>query len=184
MSVCAEWYYGGLPLWLRDNSSIALRYYDDLWLQPVEEFIRYVTKYVEPYLPRHGGPIVLAQIEVSATLAAQRASRPARLSLTPVSPSAQNEYGNAGDDPKRAAYINWCGNLTESLAIGIPWVMCQQPDAPSPTVYACNGFYCDWYVEHQQNTRKMPAAWTENWPGWYGKHSTLTALVSAPRRQG
>ena len=74
-AVCAEWYFGGLPLWLRDNSSIELRYYDPLWLEPVGRFITYVTKYVEPYLARNGGPIILAQIE--------------------------NEYGSGGNDPLR-----------------------------------------------------------------------------------
>lgn len=138
--VCAEWQYGGLPIWLHDDPAIQFRYYDPLWLTPVEKFIRYVTRLVEPYLARNGGPIILAQIE--------------------------NEYGGAGSDPKRIQYVDWCGNLTVALDIDIPWVMCQQPDAPPPTIYACNGFTCDDYVANQQTVRRQPAMWTENWSGW------------------
>jgi len=38
-------------------------------------------------------------------------------------------YGDAGK-----AYIDWCANMAESLQIGVPWVMCQQSDAPQPMV--------------------------------------------------
>jgi beta-galactosidase len=82
----------------------------------------------------------------------------------------ENEYGNGGSDPKRVDYIQWCGNLTVELDIDVPWIMCQQPDAPKPTIYACNGFYCDWYVAAQQTGRQQPAMWTENWPGWFQDH--------------
>ncbi|XLS44568.1 hypothetical protein HN51_001433 [Arachis hypogaea] len=44
----------------------------------------------------------------------------------------ENEYGNVmvdyGDAEK--PYINWCANMAESLHIGVPWIMCQQPDTP------------------------------------------------------
>lgn len=40
------------------------------------------------------------------------------------------QYGGAGK-----AYINWCANMADSLNIGVPWVMCQQNDAPKPMVY-------------------------------------------------
>ncbi|PNX58039.1 beta-galactosidase 7-like protein, partial [Trifolium pratense] len=51
----------------------------------------------------------------------------------------ENEYGNVeygnvmfvyGDDGK--AYIDWCAKMAESFNIGVPWIMCQQPDAPQP----------------------------------------------------
>lgn len=38
-------------------------------------------------------------------------------------------YGDAGK-----AYIDWCANMAESLQIGVPWVMCQQSDAPQSMV--------------------------------------------------
>lgn len=38
-------------------------------------------------------------------------------------------YGDAGKE-----YIKWCANLAESLGVGVPWIMCQQSDAPQPMV--------------------------------------------------
>jgi hypothetical protein len=57
-----------------------------------------------------GGPIILAQIE--------------------------NEYGNVewefGDGGRR--YVQWAANMALGLNAGVPWVMCQQNDAPSNIV--------------------------------------------------
>lgn len=64
----------------------------------------------EKLFASQGGPIILAQIE--------------------------NEYGNVqtsyGDAGK--AYVDWCANFARSLDIGVPWIMCQQPDAPQSMV--------------------------------------------------
>ncbi|KAL4018529.1 hypothetical protein IC575_022127 [Cucumis melo] len=67
----------------------------------------YVCKQANLFVSQ-GGPIILAQIE--------------------------NEYGNVmtlayGDAGKE--YINWCAHMAESLNIGVPWIMCQQSDAPT-----------------------------------------------------
>ena len=40
--------------------------------------------------------------------------------------------GSYGDNGKQ--YIQWCAQLAQSYQIGIPWVMCQQSDAPDPMV--------------------------------------------------
>ncbi|RYR63753.1 hypothetical protein Ahy_A04g021513 [Arachis hypogaea] len=78
----------------------------------------------------------------------------------------ENEYGNImssyGDDGKQ--YVDWCSNLAQSYQIGIPWVMCQQDDAPDPMLNSCNGFYCDQFYPNSKNKPKM---WTENWTGWF-----------------
>jgi len=48
----------------------------------------------------------------------------------------ENEYGNVmgpyGESGK--AYIKWCANMAQSLDVGVPWIMCQQNDAPQPMV--------------------------------------------------
>lgn len=48
----------------------------------------------------------------------------------------ENEYGNVigsyGEAGK--AYIQWCANMAQSLDVGVPWIMCQQDDAPQPMV--------------------------------------------------
>ncbi|KAH9660873.1 Beta-galactosidase 8 [Citrus sinensis] len=87
-----------------------------------------------------GGPIILSQIE--------------------------NEYGNI-DSAYGAAgksYIKWAAGMALSLDTGVPWVMCQQSDAPDPIINTCNGFYCDQFTPNSNNKPKM---WTENWSGWF-----------------
>lgn len=41
-----------------------------------------------------------------------------------------SSYGQAGKE-----YINWCANMAVSQNVGVPWIMCQQSDAPQPMVY-------------------------------------------------
>ncbi|GMH19430.1 hypothetical protein Nepgr_021271 [Nepenthes gracilis] len=61
-----------------------------------------------------GGPIILSQIE--------------------------NEYGNIDSTYGVAAkpYIKWAANMALSLDTVVPWVMCQQSDAPDPIVLFIN----------------------------------------------
>ncbi|KAF3517236.1 hypothetical protein DY000_02061242 [Brassica cretica] len=68
-------------------------------------------------------------------------------------------YGESGKE-----YIKWCANMAQSLDVGVPWIMCQQNDAPQPMLNTCNGFYCDNFVPNNPNTPKML---TENWTGWF-----------------
>ncbi|PKA53215.1 Beta-galactosidase 7 [Apostasia shenzhenica] len=78
----------------------------------------------------------------------------------------ENEYGNVkdpyGDAGKR--YIQWCAQMADSLHIGVPWIMCQQDDAPQPMINTCNGFYCHSFRPNNPNSPKM---FTENWTGWF-----------------
>ena len=139
--VCAEWTYGGLPLWLRNG--MAFRTNDTQWEHEMETFVRYTLKYVEPWLARNGGPIILAQIE--------------------------NEYDNMeGSNAGNKAYVEWCGALTQKLSIDIPWIMCSSHDAPAFIINTCNGFYCDsWIDQHETNFPNQPSLWTEDWSGWF-----------------
>lgn len=54
----------------------------------------------------------------------------------------ENEYGNNGIEssygPRAKPYINWAAAMATSLDTGVPWVMCQQPDAPASVVsFSC-----------------------------------------------
>lgn len=46
-----------------------------------------------------------------------------------------SEYGENGKQ-----YVQWCAQLAESYKIGVPWVMCQQSDAPDPIVMKIKKF--------------------------------------------
>lgn len=56
--------------------------------------------------------------------------------LYSISLQIENEYGNyeysygSGAKP----YALWAAKMAVAQNIGIPWIMCQQPDAPDPVV--------------------------------------------------
>ncbi|KAL3532723.1 hypothetical protein ACH5RR_006244 [Cinchona calisaya] len=140
--VCAEWNYGGFPVWLHNMPGIKLRTADDVFMDEMQNFTSVIVDMVkqEKLFASQGGPIILAQIE--------------------------NEYGNVMSSYGAAgkAYIDWCANMAQSLDIGVPWIMCQQSDAPQPIINTCNGWYCH---DFQPNNENSPKMWTENWTGWF-----------------
>ena len=138
--VCAEWNYGGLPVWLNSIPGMSLRSDTPVWENEMERFVTDITKIMEKYLARNGGPIILAQIE--------------------------NEYHWS----QYMDYINWCGELTAKLDLGIPWVMCNGLSANN-TINTCNRNDCQRYAQnHVRKFPSQPLAWTEN-EGWFQQWS-------------
>ncbi|PNX89920.1 beta-galactosidase 7-like protein, partial [Trifolium pratense] len=142
--VCAEWNYGGFPMWLHNLPGIQLRTDNAVFKEEMKIFTtKIVTMCKEAGLfAPQGGPIILAQIE--------------------------NEYGDVISSYGEAgnAYINWCAQMAVSQNVGIPWIMCKQSNAPSPIINTCNGYYCD---DFKPNNPKSPKMFTENWIGWFQK---------------
>ncbi|PON71842.1 Glycoside hydrolase [Parasponia andersonii] len=140
--VCAEWNYGGFPLWLHFIPGIMLRTDNEPFKAEMKRFTAKIVDLMkeEKLYASQGGPIILSQIE--------------------------NEYGNidAAYGSAAKSYINWSATMALSLDTGVPWVMCQQSDAPDPIINTCNGFYCDQFTPNSNNKPKM---WTENWTGWF-----------------
>ncbi|XP_059429427.1 beta-galactosidase 8-like [Corylus avellana] len=140
--VCAEWNYGGFPLWLHFIPGIQLRTDNEPFKAEMKRFTAKIVDMMkqEKLYASQGGPIILSQIE--------------------------NEYGNIDSayGPAAKSYISWAASMATSLDTGVPWVMCQQADAPQPIINTCNGFYCD---QFKPNSDKSPKMWTENWTGWF-----------------
>ncbi|CAK9171385.1 unnamed protein product [Ilex paraguariensis] len=140
--VCAEWNYGGFPVWLHNVPDIEFRTVNTAFMNEMQNFTSLIVDMVkqEKLFASQGGPIILAQVE--------------------------NEYGNVISSYGLAgkAYLDWCSNMAQSMDIGIPWIMCQQNDAPQPMINTCNGWYCDQFTPNSPNSPKM---WTENWTGWF-----------------
>ena len=137
--VCAEWDYGGLPIWLNDIPNMAFRSNNDAWKTEMKRFVSDIVKYVDPYLAKNGGPIILAQIE--------------------------NEY-SGGDTAYVEWCGSLVSNNVASTQI--PWMMCNGAVANS-TIEACNGFNCfdnGWMERHRQYHPDQPLLYTENW-GWF-----------------
>ncbi|KDP33931.1 hypothetical protein JCGZ_07502 [Jatropha curcas] len=161
--VCAEWNYGGFPVWLHNLPGVELRTANDVFMNEMQNFTTLIVNMMkeENLFASQGGPIIIAQVE--------------------------NEYGNvmSAYGVGGEAYIDWCASMAQSLDIGVPWIMCQQDNAPQPMINTCNGWYCDQFTPNNPNSPKM---WTENWTGWFkswgGKdpHRTAEDLAFAVAR--
>ncbi|XP_031374014.1 beta-galactosidase-like [Punica granatum] len=138
--VSAEWNYGGFPMWLHNVPGIQLRTNNEVYKKEMQTFTTKIVnmfKEAKLFAPQ-GGPIILTQIE--------------------------NGYGNIMDQygAMGKEYIQWCAEFAESLKVGVPWIMCQQHDAPKNMIDTCNGYYCDTFNPSDPNAPKM---FTENFVG-------------------
>lgn len=61
--VCAEWDYGGLPLWLQSIPGMEVRADNEPWKDEMARFVQDMARLATPYLAKNGGPIIMAQIE-------------------------------------------------------------------------------------------------------------------------
>ncbi|KAL1293149.1 hypothetical protein HN51_053772 [Arachis hypogaea] len=140
--VCAEWNFGGFPVWLKYIPGISFRTDNGPFKYQMQRFTTKIVDMMkaERLFESQGGPIILSQIE--------------------------NEYGpmeyELGAQGK--AYTDWAAHMALGLRTGVPWVMCKQDDAPDPVINTCNGFYCDYF---SPNKAYKPKMWTEAWTGWY-----------------
>ncbi|KAE8715543.1 Beta-galactosidase 5 [Hibiscus syriacus] len=140
--ICAEWNFGGFPVWLKYVPSISFRTDNEPFKRAMQGFTQKIVQTMknEKLFASQGGPIILSQIE--------------------------NEYGPESKALGAAghAYINWAAKMVVELNTGVPWVMCKEDDAPDPMINACNGFYCDAF---SPNKPYKPKLWTEAWSGWF-----------------
>ncbi|KAJ6407311.1 hypothetical protein OIU84_010753 [Salix udensis] len=106
---CAEWNYGGFPVWLHNIPDIKFRTNNEIFKNEMQTFTTKIVNMAKEakLFASQGGPIILAQIE--------------------------NEYGNVmgpyGEAGK--SYVQWCAQMAVAQNTGVPWIMCQQSDAPS-----------------------------------------------------
>ncbi|KAL8127135.1 hypothetical protein AgCh_014162 [Apium graveolens] len=140
--VCAEWNFGGFPVWLKYVPGISFRTDNGPFKAAMQGFTQKIVQMMksEKLFESQGGPIILSQIE--------------------------NEYGaeRMALGAAGASYINWAAKMALGLDTGVPWVMCKEDDAPDPIINACNGFYCDAFSPNKPYKPKM---WTEAWSGWF-----------------
>ncbi|GLT46303.1 hypothetical protein SLA2020_200660, partial [Shorea laevis] len=108
--VCAEWNYGGFPLWLHFIPGIQFRTDNEPFKTEMQRFTAKIVDMMkqENLYASQGGPIILSQIENEYEY-------------------VESSYGSAAK-----SYIKWAAGMAISLDTGVPWVMCQQADAPDP----------------------------------------------------
>ncbi|PIA52828.1 hypothetical protein AQUCO_01000597v1 [Aquilegia coerulea] len=140
--VCAEWNFGGFPVWLKYVPGISFRTDNEPFKMAMQGFTQKIVNLMksENLFESQGGPIILSQIE--------------------------NEYGPSSKAFGAAgrAYVDWAAKMAVGMGTGVPWVMCKQDDAPDPVINTCNGFYCDTF---SPNKPYKPLMWTEAWSGWF-----------------
>lgn len=152
--VCAEWNFGGFPVWLKYVPGISFRTDNEPFKAAMQKFTAKIVSVMkaEKLFQSQGGPIIMSQIE--------------------------NEYGpvewETGAPGK--AYTKWAAQMAVGLNTGVPWVMCKQEDAPDPVIDTCNGFYCENFTP---NKNYKPKLWTENWTGWYTDFGSAIPLRPA-----
>ncbi|KAK4562615.1 hypothetical protein RGQ29_005210 [Quercus rubra] len=140
--VCAEWNFGGFPVWLKYVPGISFRTDNKPFKLAMQKFTQKIVQMMkdEKLFESQGGPIILSQIENE---------------FQPVS----KVIGTAGH-----AYMTWAAKMAVGMGTGVPWVMCKEDDAPDPVINTCNGFYCDYF---SPNKPYKPTLWTEAWSGWF-----------------
>ncbi|KAK1439178.1 hypothetical protein QVD17_04993 [Tagetes erecta] len=140
--VCAEWNFGGFPVWLKYVPDISFRTDNEPFKKAMKGFTEKIVNLMksEKMFESQGGPIILSQVE--------------------------NEYGSVGKAYGGAGYnyMTWAAKMAVDMDTGVPWVMCKQDDAPDPLINTCNGFYCD---DFSPNKPYKPTLWTETWSGWF-----------------
>ncbi|KAL0925254.1 hypothetical protein M5K25_003573 [Dendrobium thyrsiflorum] len=140
--ICAEWNFGGFPVWLKYVPGISFRTDNKPFKVAMQRFVEKIVSMMksEKLFEWQGGPIILTQIENE---------------FGPVA-----EYGGEDD----LSYAQWSAKMAVSLNTGVPWIMCKEDDAPDPIVNTCNGFFCDGF---SPNKPYKPSMWTEAWTGWF-----------------
>ncbi|GAY52917.1 hypothetical protein CUMW_145610 [Citrus unshiu] len=140
--ICAEWNFGGFPVWLKFVQGISFRTDNKPFKHAMQNFTQKIVQMMkdEKLFKSQGGPIILSQIE--------NEYEPER-----------EEFGSAGE-----AYIKWAAEMAVELNTEVPWVMCKEEDAPDPVINTCNGFYCHSFSPNKPSKPKM---WTEAWTGWF-----------------
>ncbi|TYI22182.1 hypothetical protein ES332_A06G086500v1 [Gossypium tomentosum] len=146
--ICAEWNFGGFPVWLKYVPGIAFRTDNEPFKAAMQKFTEKIVSMMkaEKLFETQGGPIIMSQIE--------------------------NEFGpvewEIGDPGK--AYTKWAAQMAVGLDTGVPWIMCKQDDAPDPVVrYPPIYKHLQWILLRKltPNAKYKPKMWTENWTGWY-----------------
>ncbi|XP_074295162.1 beta-galactosidase 3-like isoform X1 [Silene latifolia] len=148
--VCAEWNFGGFPVWLKYVPGISFRTDNEPFKRAMQGFTEKVVSLLKSHnlYQSQGGPIILSQIE--------------------------NEYGNLRSHLGQEGYnyMSWAAKMAVSTQTGVPWTMCKDIETPDPVINTCNGFYCHQFTP---NRPYKPKLWTEAWSGWFtefGKSSS------------
>ncbi|KAM7259223.1 hypothetical protein ACFE04_014964 [Oxalis oulophora] len=144
---CAEWNFGGFPVWLKFVPGIEFRTDNEPFKAAMQNFTQKIVSMMkeENLFQTQGGPIIFSQIE------------------NEYGPVVWSLHSSAGK-----SYAKWAAQMALGLNTSVPWIMCkQQPYVPDNIIDTCNGYYCENFKPNKTNNPKM---WTEAWTGWYTEY--------------
>ena len=142
---CAEWDFGGLPLWLLKYEDLRVRTFDKRYLNYVEIYFRKLAEIITPLQITNGGPVVMVQLE--------------------------NEYGSYGTDHTYIAYLQ---KLWVELGVTVPFYSADvarnysiaSGHVPGAAIGLDAGISVDAYTAASQVDSTVVSFSSETYPGW------------------
>jgi hypothetical protein len=142
---CAEWDFGGLPVWLLRTPDIKVRCMDSRYIAACESYIKKMAEQIGGLLVARGGPILMVQLE--------------------------NEYGSYGND---RAYMLALKRMWETAGVAGPFctadgatpAMLEAGSVPGAAIGLDPGTSDKHYAEALKLKRNVPLFCAELYPGW------------------
>ncbi|MCX6564255.1 MAG: beta-galactosidase [Candidatus Aminicenantes bacterium] len=142
---CAEWDFGGLPIWLLRTPDIKVRCMDSRFIAACDAYIKKLAEQIKPLLRANGGPVLMIQIE--------------------------NEYGSYGNDRQ---YVLALKRMWETAGISGPFCtadgatpyMLEAGSIPGAAIGLDPGTADKHYAEAAKLKRNVPVFCAEIYPGW------------------
>jgi beta-galactosidase len=142
---CAEWDFGGLPIWLLRTPDIKVRCLDSRFMAACDAYIKKLAEQLKPLLRANGGPVLMIQIE--------------------------NEYGSFGNDRQ---YVLALKRMWETAGISGPFCtadgatphMLEAGSIPGAAIGLDPGTADKHYAEAAKLKRNVPVFCAEIYPGW------------------
>jgi beta-galactosidase len=143
--VCAEWDFGGLPVWLLKIPDIKIRCMDKRYIAAVTKYINRLSIELKPLLVTNGGPVLMVQVE--------------------------NEYGSYGNDK---TYIKTLSKLWRSNGIntafytadGATPYMLEAGNVDGAAIGLDSGASDADFAEATKQNPDVPSFSSETYPGW------------------
>jgi len=140
--VCAEWTYGGIPVWVGLKPGAKMRCTNKAWQDAMQAWFQTVVAKAAPFFAPNGGPVVMVQVE--------------------------NELHT--DDTAYVNWCGTMAqSVLAANSVSVPLIMCNGQTS-NLTINTCNGPSCVDFIESngQSGTilKTQPALWTEDEGGF------------------
>lgn len=143
--VCAEWDFGGIPVWMLKDKDTKIRCMDPKYMEGVRGYVRRLADEMRDLQVTQGGPILMVQIE--------------------------NEYGSYGNDKE---YLETVASMWRQNGVDVPFYSSDGPAEymieAGKIEGGAIGLDSGWNEESFEIARKtapgVPVFSSETYPGW------------------